>query len=136
MGDNMSFIDFIIGLLGFSLGGLLGVSLGFIYVNYEPKPKPKPNKGLGEIVCRALTDSRPKPKPNKGLGEIVCRALTDSRPIPYIQWSTPFTNKLPTYIYVDKYKTEDGKISNLKEAYPTIKPVSLIWNKNYIHIKK
>lgn len=113
MGGNMSFIDFIIGLLGFSLGGLLGVSLGFIYVNYEPKPKP-----------------------NKGLGEIVCRALTDSRSIPYIQWSTPFTNKLPTYIYVDKYKTEDGKISNLKEASPTIKPVSLIWNKNYIHIKK
>ena len=110
MGDNMSFIDFIIGFL---LGGLLWFSLGFIYANYEPKPKP-----------------------NKGLGEIVCGALTASRPIPYIQWSTPFTNKLSTYIYVDKYKTEDGKISNLKEASPTIEPVSLIWNKNYIHIKK
>lgn len=118
MGDNMSFIDFIIGLLGFSLGGLLGVLLGFIYVNHKPKPKPKPNKGLGEIVCGALTASRP---------------------IPYTQWSTPFTNKLSTYIYVDKYKTEDGKISNLKEASPTIEPVSLIWNtssiENYIHIE-
>ena len=95
---------------------MLGVSLGFIYANYEPKPKPEP-------------------EPNKGLGEIVCRALTASRPIPYIQWSTPFTNKLSTYIYVNKYKTEDGKISNLKEASPTIEPVSLIWDKNYIHIK-